>query len=168
MGEPKKRITRMRYGDGPMGFLSDQIMKELQRAGYPATEFNLYRSPALQEKYKAKGTSRASAFQSSHQYYGAADIIHEKWAWFAAEEAPSGAEFWNRLWDCVQVVSEKYSVEFDRRLNWDPAHIQLKNWTQMKQIVGLEEPNKLQLQWYFQVTLPAVWKQHLRSQERSE
>ncbi|AZV78278.1 hypothetical protein EBB79_10575 [Parasedimentitalea marina] len=35
MGEPRKRLTRMRYGVGPMGFLADQIMKELQRAGYP-------------------------------------------------------------------------------------------------------------------------------------
>lgn len=163
MGAPKKRITRMRYGVGPMGFLSDQIMKELQRAGYPPREFNLYRSPELQEKYRTRGNSRASAFSSPHQYYAAADIIHEQWAWFAADESPDGAVFWDRLWDCVEVVGEKYNVEFADRISWDPAHIELANWREMREVVGREEPNQIQLNWYFQVTLPSVWKQHQRA-----
>lgn len=164
MGEPRKRLTRMRYTVGPMGFLADQIMKELQRAGYPPKEFQLYRPPELQRKYQIKGTSRAAPFQSAHQFYGASDIIHERWAWFAADEAPDGKHFWNRLWDCVELVSEKYDVEFSERLSWDPAHVQLANWREMREVVGHEEPNQMHLDWYFQVTLPKVWKQRLRSQ----
>jgi len=91
MGEPRKRITRMRYDVGPMGFLADQIMKELQRAGYPSREFNLYRSAKDQERMYARRVSKARAFESAHQFYGASDIIHEKWAWFAADEAQVSA-----------------------------------------------------------------------------
>jgi hypothetical protein len=163
MGEPRKRLTRMRYQSGPMGFLADQIMKELQRAGYPPREFNLYRPPAQQEIYRRRGNSKAKPFSSAHQFYAASDIIHEKWAWFAADEAPDGAQFWDRLWDCVEVVAEKYKVEFSERLSWDPAHVQLDNWREFREVVGHKEPNQRQLDWYFQITLPAVWRQHQRS-----
>ena len=167
MGEPRKRITRMRFGSGPMGFLSDQIRKELQRAGYPPREFQLYRTPRQQADYMLRGHTKAKQFQSAHQYYAAADIIHEKWAWFAADEAPEGAQFWHRLWDCVEVVGEKYNLEFSDRIIWDPAHVQLSNWKDFKEVVGLVEPNQTQLGWYFQITLPAVWKQHERSKARA-
>jgi len=170
MGEPRKRITRMRYGEGPMGFLADQIMKELQRAGYPPREFNLYRSPELQMKAVREGRSRGTAFASAHQYFAASDIIHERWAWFDPAQkgdVPDGTQFWDRLWDCVEVVGEKYNVEFSDRILWDPAHVQLQNWREFREVVGREKPNQTQLDWYFQVTLPAVWKQHRRAQMRA-
>lgn len=168
MGEPRKRLTRMRYESGPMGFLADQIMKEMQRAGYPPREFNLYRPPRLQAKYKAQGNSFAKPYSSPHQYYAASDIIHEKWAWFDPSQkgVPDGKQFWNTLWDCAEVVAEKYNVEFKERMDWDPAHIQLTNWRDFREVVGHHEPNKKQLEWYFQITLPQVWKQHLRSVAR--
>lgn len=170
MGEPRKRITRMRYDVGPMGFLSDQIMKELQRAGYPPREFNLYRSPEIQNALKRRGNSKARAYSSAHQFYAASDIIHERWAWFDKRQkgdVPEGKHFWERLWDCVEVVGEKYGVEFSDRIAWDPAHVQLANWREFREVVGLEKPNNTQLEWYFQVTLPAVWKQHQRSKQRA-
>lgn len=170
MGEPRQRLTRMRYGSGPMGFLADQIMKEMQRAGYPPREFNLYRPPRVQEQYRIKGTSRAAPYSSAHQYYGASDIIHERWAWFDPAQkgdVPDGQQFWDCLWDCVEVVAEKYNVEFSERLKWDPAHVQLANWKTFREVVGHTEPNQTQLDWYFQITLPAVWKQHLRSAARA-
>lgn len=166
-GEPRKRLTRMRYGSGPMGFLADQIIKEMQRAGYPAREFNLYRSPEEQERKRRQRVSKVGPFESAHQYYGASDLIHEKWAWFADDEAPDGAMFWDRLWDCAFVVGEKYNVQWRDRISWDPAHIELANWREFREVVGREEPNQTQLDWYFQITLPAVWKQHLASAARA-
>ncbi len=166
MGEPKKRITRMRYGVGPMGFLSDQIMKEMQRAHYPAKEYNLYRSPEAQAALSSTVTN-AGAYPSGHQYYGASDIIHDRWAWFEGKPEGYGDQFWERLWDCVEVVSEKYSVEFSKRLEWDLAHVELANWREFKRVVGLQKPNQTQLDWYFQHTLPGVWKQHQRSKQRA-
>jgi len=167
MGEPRKRITRMRYGSGPMGFLADQIMKELQRAGYPAVEFNLYRAPDEQGYMLRRGVSKVGPFHSAHQFYGASDIIHQKWAWFAADDAPDGDQFWDRLWDCVEVVSEKFNVEFRDRISWDPAHVEMANWRDFREVVGHREPNQTQLDWYFQITLLVVWKQHQRAKQRA-
>lgn len=164
MGEPRKRLTRMRYGVGPMGFLADQIMKEMQRAGYPPREFNLYRSPEEQKKMRSRRVSMVGPFDSAHQYYAASDIIHEKWAWFAADEAPDGQAFWDCLWDCVEVVGEKYRVEFAPRITWDPAHVQLKNWREFKEVVGEVEPTQKALDWYFQITLPRVWADYQKRQ----
>lgn len=169
MGEPRKRITRMRYDVGPMGFLSDQIMKEMQRAGYPVREFNLYRSPQEQNQKRKEGTSKAHGFSSAHQFFAASDIIHEKWAWFDKRQkgdVPDGDQFWDRLWDCAYVVSEKHKVKFRKRISWDPAHIELANWREFREVVGFEKPNRIQLEWYFQITLPSVWKQHQRSRAR--
>lgn len=165
MGEPRKRLTRMRYNEGPMGFLSDQIQKELARCGYPAREFQLYRSPDDQEKMRDRRVSQVGPYGSAHQYFAAADLIHERWAWFASDDAPDGEPFWDRLWDCVELVSEKYKVQFSDRISWDPAHVQLANWKEFKEVCGRppEGPNQTQLNWYFQVTLPGVWKQHLKS-----
>lgn len=160
MGEPRKRLTRMRYHLGPMGFLADQIMKEMQRAGYPPREFNLYRAAHEQERLKAARVSNAGPFESAHQYYAATDIIHERWAWFADDEAPEGKPFWRCLWDCVEVVGEKYDVEFSPQLGWDLAHVQLANWREFKEVVGEAEPSPTALQWYFHRTLPRVWSEY--------
>jgi hypothetical protein len=162
MGEPRQRLYRMRYEEGPMGFLSDQIRKMMQRVGYPTREFQLYRTPEQQRQYLKARTTKAPPWFSAHQYYGAADIIHEQWAWFAADQAPDGRRFWETLWDCVEVVAEKFDVEFSKRLEWDPAHIELANWRQMKEVVGESQANQMQLDWYFAVTLPKVWRQHQR------
>lgn len=179
MGEPNKRITRMRYGVGPMGYLADQIMKNMQMAGYPVREFNLYRSPFDQLLKYQQGYSKALPFSGAHQFYGASDLIHEKWAWFdpSQDGVPDGTKFWNTLWDCVEVVAEKHNVEFRDRISWDPAHIELANWRDFREVVlpnwadarktddfgGYEGPNQTQLDWYFQVTLPKEWRQYQRS-----
>lgn len=162
MGEARRRITRFTYDEGPMQFLAEQICKEMQRVGYPAVIHCVYRAPEVQEKYRRTGTSKAGPFQSAHQYYAAADIIHERWAWFAAPDAPDGAGFWRALGDATHLVSEKFGVPFNKRLSWDLAHVELFNWREMKEIVGPQEPSKLALDWYFQVTLPSVWRRHHR------
>lgn len=185
MGEPKKRMTRMRYNAGPMGFISDQVQKEMQRAGYPVREHELYRSPERQSQLLARGRSTAKPFSSAHQFFGASDLIHEKWAWFdpAIPDVPDGAQFWATLYDCIQVVSERYSIPLrwggdwngngvpvlhdPKESFWDPAHFELCNWRDFREVVGPRPPSRIALEWYFQQTLPAVWKQHLRSQERA-
>lgn len=163
MAEPKKRITRMNYKEGPMGFLGDQIMKEMQRAGYAPRSFILYRSPTQQARELADGDSKAQPYSSAHQYYCAMDIIDEKWAWFADDAAPDGTAFWDTLWDCVEIVSEKFGVEFSQRLDWDAAHVQLANWRTFRNQVGRREPTQPELDQWFAEVLPAVWKQYQRS-----
>lgn len=163
MRQPKKRITRMRYGDGPMGYLSDQIMKEMQRAGYAPREHCLYRSASEQIAMLNKRVSRAGAFESAHQYYSAVDIICERWAWFADPKAPSGQPFWDCLWDCVELVSERFKVNFDPVLSWDLAHVELTGWEDFREKVGYDRPNQMQLDQYFADKMPAVWKARQRA-----
>lgn len=164
MGAPRKRMTRMRYDAGPMAFLADQIIKEMQRAGFPAHEHCLYRSPEQQQKEFNDGDSKAVPYSSAHQYFMASDIVHEKWFWFAAKDAPNGDMFFDILWDCVAVVAEKYGVEFKPRLSWDSAHVELANWREFRSIVGHRPPNRAQLVQWFSHTLPRVWRAHLIQQ----
>ena len=178
-GEPRKRLSFMRYRDGPMGYLADQIMKEMQRAGYPPKEFNLYRSPSQQDAYKAGGTSNASAFSSAHQFFCASDIIHEKYAWFAkpknGPKPPDGKHFWNCLWDCVEVVAERHDVQFKPRLSWDAAHVELAEWHSFRSWCGpnlhpddtelYTKPTQEQLDQWFAIVLPKVWKAHLLAEK---
>lgn len=163
MRSPKKRITRMDYRHGPMGFLADQIKKEMQRAGYAPATFCLYRSPEQQRREWLDGDSKARPYQSAHQYYAAADIICERWAWFGHADAPDGDPFWECLWDCVELVSEKFGVEFDPPLAWDRAHVELTGWEQFRSRVGERPPTREELDAWFAETLPRVWKQHLKS-----
>lgn len=162
MNAPEKRITRMRYSDGPMGFLADQIMKEMQRVGYDPVEFNLYRSPQDQAKYLGS-TSKAGPFQSAHQYYAASDIIDRRFAWFEGKPKGFGDPFWTALWDCVELVSEKYVVRFSPRLSWDAAHVELADWRFFKAKVGEQRPTQAQLDEYFAEELPQLWRAHLRA-----
>jgi len=163
MGPPRDPITRHPYNLGPMGFLGSQIRLGMQKAGYPPKTFQLYRTPDQQKHYQKLGHSNAGAFQSAHQYYAAEDIIHERYAWF--EKGPDGEPFWRCLWDCVEVVAEKYQVEFDPQLNWDRAHVELKGWEAFRDVVGYKEPNQTQLDWYFQITLPKVWRAYQRQKQ---
>lgn len=148
-----------------MGFLASQIVKEMLRACYPASVYCIYRSPQEQVRLMDKGFSKAPAYSSGHQYYGAGDIIHEKWAWFdkSIPNVPDGSQFWDRLWDCAGVVSEKYKVPFRPRITWDPAHIELRNWRDLRKRIGENEPSYASLVWYWEHTLPAVWKEHKKS-----
>lgn len=150
-----------------MGFLADQIKKEMQRAGYNPKTFILYRSPLQQLEEFNEGDSRAKPYSSAHQYYAAVDIIDTRWAWFGHEDAPDGTAFWDTLWDCVALVSEKYKVEFAPRLSWDAAHVELKHWRTFRDQVGMREPSCHELDEYFARVLPAVWKQYQRSKAAS-
>ena len=160
MAEPRKRITRMNYTDGPMGFLGDQIKKEMQRAGFAPRTYCLYRSPERQKIERAEGDSKAGPFSSAHQYFGAEDIICEYWAWFASPKAPDGTAFWECLWDCVELVGEKYGVEFSKRLSWDAAHVQLADWRKFAAKVGKRKPTQGELDSWFAELLPDVWRQY--------
>lgn len=169
MGEARFPVRKMRYDLGPMAFLSDQIVKEMQRAGYPAREHCLLRPADLQHALRAAGRSKAGPWQSAHQYYAAADIIHDRWAWFAAKEAPKGGEFWRHLWLAVEMVSEKYAIEFAPKLSWDLAHVELLGWKGFRKRIGEQHPTKEQLEEYFAAALPKVWaarKAYLLGQAR--
>lgn len=170
MGEPSKRVTRMRYDQGPCGFLQGQVIKGMQQAGYPAKLFQLFRSPELQEQYFLRGTSKAPPWRGAHQHHGAFDIIHERWAWFdpSQDGVPDGEPFWECLWDVCQVVSEKFGVELGPRISWDPAHVELVGWRDFAKMKGNRVATPAQLDQWFEVMLPDVWRAYQRALRQKE
>lgn len=127
-GADPKRQTIFCYQDGPMFWLGQKIVLEMQKAGYPAKIAECYRDYRRQMDLLRQGRSKAMAFQSPHQFYLAVDIIHPSKGWDVS------SAYWETLASCVRVVEEKYG-RGERLLvhghNWqfkDSAHVQLANW----------------------------------------
>lgn len=87
-GEPSKRITRMVYDRGPVGFLSLQVCKAMQRVCYPAAVIDDL-------------SYRRGVMTFQHELHGR----------FPSSCGISGDGFWSTLSDCVLVISEKFSCE---------------------------------------------------------
>jgi len=87
-GEPLKRLTLMTYDRGPVGFLSSQIVKSMQRVCYPC-----------------------AVIDDNSFYLGIMRFEHETYGLFEGETSPDGQTFWDILSDCVDVCAEKFSIE---------------------------------------------------------
>lgn len=120
----QKKRSRYTYTEGPMTFLAQQMVRTMQEMGWPAQIHAVYRSPDDQQKAFARGHSRAAPWESAHQYYMAADIIHAELAWTAPQQ------FWDDLRAVGQIVSDEYKVplEFGYDWGWDLAHIEIVGW----------------------------------------
>lgn len=168
-----KYQTRFTYSEGPMQFVAEQIVKEMQRMGHDAKVWCVYRGPDEQRRFLEAGTSKAKPWSSPHQYLEACDIIHRTKGWNVPRQ------FWLDLWACVQCIERRYSIDlvwggdWDDDGNpvfsdpnesfWDPAHIQFADWKRVKKYTGNRKPNQTQLDLRFQEKLPQVWRSHLSS-----
>lgn len=160
-----KRQTRFTYTEGPMYYLGQQIVKGMQDAGYPAKIIECYRSPERQLKVFSEGHSKATAWQSPHQYNEAVDIVHPSKYWNVSEE------YWTTLAAVVEIVAEKYSVQLTHGHTWkfrDSAHIQLADWKRVRNAhralinyEGKPRPRTKDELWRrFEEVLPAVARSH--------
>lgn len=158
-GQTQKELTRFTYTKGPMYYLGEQIVRAMQKAGYPAKILYCYRSPEFQNELYQKGrttvgvsptparplgwtVTNADAWESPHNYCEAVDIIHETRGWDVSEE------FWEALASCVRIVGDKYGVYLVHGHDWDgdgipvhkdpdekrrdSAHIELGSWRVVK------------------------------------
>lgn len=101
------------------GHKVDNLVLELDAAGYPMAVFEAYRSPARQEWLYEQGRTRpgkkvtnAKPWQSFHQYALAIDIVFfdgRKWSW----DGP---------WEKVHSIAE--NLGFDA-LSWEKPHLQI-------------------------------------------
>ncbi|MBL4807282.1 MAG: hypothetical protein JKY31_08335 [Rhodobacteraceae bacterium] len=124
MQEPRLQVGVTRK-DGPMYFLGMQIVKRMERSGFPSKIHCCYRSPEKQNDVFEKGHSKVREWESAHQYYEAVDIVHKYLYW----DASPG--YWDHLATVVRVVAKEYGVELVHGHNWkfvDSAHIELKSW----------------------------------------
>lgn len=158
----EKPVTRYTYVEGPMKYLAQHIVRRMQDHGWPCTIYYLHRSPELQlELYQRRPrVTRAKPFDSPHQFFCAADIVHADLFW----QAPK--KFWDDLNVVVRQVSEEFGVELDHGHTWsfvDSAHIELGAWRDFRSRIGRVTPNQAQLDQLFEDLLPKVWKQHKQS-----
>lgn len=160
--QPAKRQTRYNYSDGPMGFLAGQIVREMQRIGHPAKIHCLYRSPEEQDAAFKRKASKARAWESPHQFYEAVDIIHERYAWFEGRPKQDAKVFFDDLNRVARMTADKYGVEFEYGYDWgwDPAHIEFKDWRNVKWNIGNYIPTADDLAARFIQLLPDVYLTH--------
>jgi len=154
-----KRQTRYNYRSGPMMFLGQQIVKQMQDSGYPAFIHCCLRTAEDQRAAKDRGASKAGPFQSPHQYWEAVDIVHPKLFWNAS------SEYWQALADCSRLVANKFGVTLELGFDWgwDSAHIELKDWRDFQLDVGQRHPTQEELDARFEAVLPEQWKQFRKS-----
>jgi hypothetical protein len=164
----QKRQRRYEYGLGPMYYLGQQIVKLMEDAGYPCKIWQCYRSPEDQTEYYVRGTSKAKAWQSPHQYYEAVDLLHPSLYWDVSDE------YWETLAACVRTVADKYGVPLvhGHTWGWDSAHVELPDWRVIMRrqaerfgtgAVDTMRPTEADLWARFQEVLPGVAKAYLRS-----
>ena len=128
--QAEKRQTRYTYTDGPMKFLLQQIVRQMQSSGRDAKIFEFYRHPDKQVEYLQKGTSKAGPFESAHQFFEAGDLIDPKLFWNVSDD------YWEAISDAVEIVEEKFSVKLVhgwRDWGWDGPHIELPDWRDVRE-----------------------------------
>jgi hypothetical protein len=179
-----KRQTRFTYTDGPMYFLGQQIVKQMEDAGYPAKIVWGYRSAAQQQRLYDKGrttpgpdvsperplgriVTKAKPWRSPHNYLEAVDIAHPSKGWNVSDE------YWETLAACTRIVEQRFDVDLTGGLDWgwDLAHIELADWRIMrdmkfahaKQTGEMIPPTPKELWWRFEQVLPKVAKRHKNS-----
>lgn len=149
MQDPKIK-HQFDYTQGPMFFLGQQIVKAMQKSGYPAKILFCHRTAEHQARLYAQGrtasgsiVTRAKPWDSAHNYFEACDIIHPTKAWDVSEE------YWAALASCVRTVGNKYGVKLVHGHDWDgdgvpvhmdpderfrdSAHIQLADWRTVRE-----------------------------------
>lgn len=165
MPEPRMQTPKPQTGvnrsDGPMAFLADQIVKRMEKAGWPSKIHCLHRSAHEQnvlyeKRVNGRRVTKAEAWMSAHQFYDAADIVHASLYWNAPPE------YWKMLAVVVRQVANEYKVDITHGHYWkmvDSAHIELTDWRnhrmQNSKNGGYHEPTKEELYQRFLDVLPS-------------
>lgn len=139
---------------GPMMFLGLQIVKAMQQAGYPAVVLTCFRSGDEQDDLFEQRRSKATAWRSPHQYFEAVDIVHAGLHWNAEPV------FWRQLRDCTAMIQDRFRVELVAGFDWgwDPAHIELAHWRDVRARLGTRAPTEEERLRRFMEVIPARWQ----------
>ncbi len=127
--QPLKKVQSKDRTQGPAYYLGMQVVRMMEDAGYPSRILYCWRSPQVQNRFYNKGTSKAKAWQSPHQYMEAVDVIHATRGWNVSED------YWDTLAACVRTVSSRFNVQLEHGHNWkfrDSAHFEIKPWREVK------------------------------------
>ena len=122
---PQKLQARYSYKHGPIFFVGQQIVRQMQQSGYDAKIFQPWRTPSEQQALKDKGASKAGALDGAHVYGLAVDIIHKTEGW-----PPDDSPFWENLNIAARIVAERFKIDlaYGYDWGWDSAHIELEHY----------------------------------------
>jgi hypothetical protein len=159
--EARKKVTRYDYTQGPIHYLALQAVRGMQEAGYPSKTYECYRSAERQARLYAQGrtepgkiVTKAEPFSSAHQYFLAADIIHETRGWNVSDD------YWETLSAVLDNLGNRFSVKLNHGHYWkfrDSAHFELEDWRYWRDKIGPQKPTNSQLDEMFAEILPSVW-----------
>lgn len=153
--KPVHRVTKC---EGPMLYIGQQIVKRMEKMGYPSKIHEHFRTPERQSQLKAKGHSKAGPWRSPHQFGEAVDIVHKTKYWQA------GPDYWEALASCVRVIEADLRVSLVHGHHWkfvDSAHVELADWRNVRdaQILrtgGNYVPTSLELNERWRQVLPGI------------
>lgn len=111
---------------------------ELQRRNIPLRAFEFFRDDVTQERYFARGTSKARAGSSPHQWGCAIDMIH----------AHKGWDLTRLQWAVIGAIGKEVARKRGLDLIWggdfkslyDPAHWELRFWREHRKYARLIGP----------------------------
>jgi hypothetical protein len=89
--------------------------------------FETYRDPARQEEAFNRGTSKARAFESAHQFGLAADFVPwdgTKFVWPGAADPE---------WDELHGAAHRAGLL--NIIRWDRAHVEHPSWTRVRTLI---------------------------------
>ena len=124
----EKPLYRVNKNEGPMLFIGQQIVKRMEKMGYPSKIAEHWRTPERQAKLFFEGRSKIPSL-GAHVFGEAVDIVHKELNW----DAP--AAYWDALAVAVRVIAADYRVDLVHGHYWrfvDSAHIELKDWRKVR------------------------------------
>lgn len=122
---------------------------ECDKRNISVKAYQFLRSEDEQNQLYVKGVTKAKAGQSPHQFGCAVDIIDRKKAWNLSRKQ------WEIMMSIGYEISRKKKIAVinggdwgkpDQPVTfWDPAHWELKNWREYRQIINYCKKRKIQL-----------------------
>jgi hypothetical protein len=124
-----KPLHKVIKTEGPMLYIGQQIVKRMEKTGYPSKVIEHWRTPERQRMLQARGNSKAGPWQSPHQFGEAVDIVHKTRGWQVSPD------YWAALATCVRVIEAELNVRLVHGHTWhfvDSAHVELKDWRDIR------------------------------------
>lgn len=125
----KKIKTRTDGSEPEIIEFYNQLIKELEKRGFPFYAHCFYRSPARQARLYAQGVSKAKPGNSAHNWGCAVDVVHFRRHWDLTKKE------WSIIGAIGKEVARKRKIKIVWGGDWkfyDPAHWHLENWRDVR------------------------------------
>lgn len=109
------------------------FLRKLAKLGVPMFASEVLRDGKRQDELFAQGVSKAKAGKSPHQYGCAIDLVHGVKGWDLTETQ------WGLIGHQGKELAAQRGIKLvwggDFKALWDPAHWEIANWREIKQVL---------------------------------